>query len=816
MTLKEGINKIFDGNCMLFLGSGFSLGSVNVNRENLVTAGKLSDKLDSLSGGDNEGILEDAADEFIETLGEYKLVDFLKKEFTVNAYSKEQEIIAKCKWGRIYTTNYDNTIEKINQDNGRILTPVTLSSSLREYHDKSNTVIHLNGSVSDLTSNSLSEEFKLTSSSYLTQSFLNSEWISLFRYDLKDCDAIFFVGYSLAYDLDIKRLMFENPSIKDKTFFIVSDTEKSSRLKIMERFGTPITIGVDGFAIEIQKQMATYKPPVIKYEKPYLCFVRPNSSNIRPKIQDNAIWDLFFWGIPHVDILKYSYNFSPDYLYYVHRDYLDKAIDLINNGQQNILVHSDLGNGKSLFIIGLSLELKRMGYDVYLYDHFDVSLNREIERICKKDNNRVVIIVENYSSNKEFFDILKTYRTNQILIVSDRTVNNDMGYDWLVDVVKAQFYSIDLNMMTDEEIEQLINIFDAYGLWSHLSAKNYFEKKNYIIYTCKRSFRNLLLGLLNSPTIITRFSSIINNIKERNNFYEALVLILVSKVFDLNMDLDMLSDAIDDTLIGNQMFKRNQIVKEFIDFDSLQIKVKSSILAEVILDKIVDGAIIEKVMAKTFLNFDKKRHNLNYKRVLRSLLSYANMQRVLNHHDPKYKSIIVEFFEEVRQCAFCQNNPHYWLQYAIVKLDDQDFPLAETFFKNAYSYAAKKDSFDTYQIDNHYARFLLENEIDSGNDKTCMDVFLKAHRILMDTKHDKDTKYYPFRVARNYKPFYNCFYKNMSHKNKEIFIHSCEEMLEMIERYYKVAPAYANRKDVREAKMQLEQIVASSNSNLNR
>ena len=56
----------------------------------------------------------------------------------------------------------------------------------------------------------------------------------------------------------------------------------------------------------------------------------------------------------------------------------------------------------------------------------------------------------------------------------------------------------------------------------------------------------------------------------------------------------------------------------------------------------------------------------------------------------------------------------------------------------------------------------------------------------------------------------------MSHKNKEIFIHSCEEMLEMIERYYKVAPAYANRKDVREAKMQLEQIVASSNSNLNR
>lgn len=813
MTLKEGINKIFEGNCMLFLGSGFSLDSVNVNHKKLMSAGSLSDKLDSMSGGDNEGSLENAAEEFIDNFGEQRLVDFLRKEFTVIEYSTEQETIGKCKWKRIYTTNYDDTMEKIAQKSGRVLTPVTLSSSLQEYRDKSDTVVHLNGSVSDLTSVSLSEEFKLTSSSYLTQSFLKSDWITLFRYDLKDSDAIFFVGYSLAYDLDIKRLIFEYPGLKDKTFFIVNETEKASRLKNMAKFGTPLTIGVDGFAKKIKEQAALYAPPAIKYEKPYLCFKRIPLIVKRPKIQDEAIWDLFFKGLPKLDVLKYSYQYSPDYLYYIHRGYLDKAIELINNGQRNILVHSDLGNGKTLFILGLSLEMSRLGYDVYLYDHYDVSLNREIERICKIDNNRVVIVVENYSSNKEFFDILKTYRSNQILIVSDRTVNNDMGYDWLVDMLKIQFFSFDLNVLTDEEIEHIIEVFEAYGLWSFFSARNRYEKKNYIVCDCRKSFRNLLLGLLKSPTIISRFNNIIDTIKERENFYEALVLILVSKVFDLNIDLDMLSDAIDDTLIGNQMFKRNQIVKEFIDFESFQIKVKSAILAEVILDKIVDGSIIKKVMVKTFVNFDKKRHNPNYRKVLRSLLSYTNIQRVLNNNDPKYKSIIIEFFEDVRRCDFCKNNPHYWLQYAIVKLDDGDYPLSETFFKNAYSYAAKKDSFDTYQIDNHYARFLLENEINVGDDKSCMDVFLKAHHILMDTKHDKDTKYYPFRVARNYKPFYTRFYKNMTRKNKEVFVHSCEEMLEMIERYYKAAPPYANRKDVRIAKNDLEQIVAATTTN---
>lgn len=815
MNIDEGINRIFEGNCMLFLGSGFSLGSTNVEGNNLVSAFDLSKRLDNMSGGDNEGNLENAADEFVDNLGELKLVGLLRREFTVANYTDYQETIGKCNWTRIYTTNYDDTMEKIALKNGRVLTPVTLSSSLREFQDKSDTVVHLNGSVSNLTSTSLSEEFKLTSSSYLTQSFLKSEWLSLFRYDLKDCDAIFFVGYSLAYDLDIKRLINEDPNIKAKTFFILSENEKMSRLKIIGRFGTPLTIGVEGFAKMISKQFSNYISPVIKYKKPLLCFFKFPPKKNRPKIQDNSIWDLFFKGIPDLGILKYSYNFSPDYLYYIHRDYLNKAIELINNGQQNILIHSDLGNGKTLFILGLSQELISLGYDVYLYDHFDVSLNREIEEICKIDNNRVVIIVENYSSNKEFFDILKTYRTNQILVVTDRTVNNDMGYDWLVDMMKTQFFSLDLNLLTENEIEQIIMVFDAYGLWSYLSAKNYFEKKNYIQNDCRKSFRNILLGLLKSPTIISRFNNIIDTIKARNNFYEALVLILISKVFDFNMDLDMLSDAIDDTLTGNQMFKRNQIVKEFIDFESLQIKVKSSVLAEVILDKIVDGSIIKKVMVKTFINFDKKRQNPNYRRVLRALLSYTNIQRVLNNNDPLYKSVIVEFFEEVRQCTFCQNNPHYWLQYAIVQLDDKEFSLAETFFKNAYSYAAKRDSFDTYQIDNHFARFLLENEIVGGTDDSCMDVFLKAHRILIDTKHDKDTKYYPFRVARNYKPFYERFYKNMSRKNKEIFVHSCEEMLDMIEKYYKVAPAYANRRDVRNAKKQLEMIVSETSSSIN-
>ena len=78
--------------------------------------------------------------------------------------------------------------------------------------------MHLNGFIDRLDRNTIGSEFKLTESSYLTASLIDSEWIMVFRNDLKLARAVFFVGYSL-YDLDIKRILNESPHLR-KTFFI--------------------------------------------------------------------------------------------------------------------------------------------------------------------------------------------------------------------------------------------------------------------------------------------------------------------------------------------------------------------------------------------------------------------------------------------------------------------------------------------------------------------------------------------------------------------------------------------------------------------
>lgn len=743
-------------------------------------------------------------------MGEYQLVPLLRETYTAKEITKGQKTISDCCWSRIYTTNYDNIIEFASLSNGVVMTPVTLSSRMKEYKDKKSIVIHLNGSIANLKPSTLTEEFKLSASSYNTQSFLNSEWVSLFRYDVQDADAIFFIGCSLQYDLDIKRIINEDPIIKEKCFFIMADGEQANNVRKASRFGQVVPIGLEQFAAKIESLKTNFSPAAIKQSPRYLCFSNIKLSKKRPSLVDTDIHSLYYKGDQSLEIIQYSLSSPTDYFYYIKRTELEHVTDtVIKNGQNNILVHSDLGNGKTLFLDGLAIRLCEQGYTVFIFKRYMASLHREIEQICQIKDNKVAIVLENYSNNREIISELALHRTDQLLIVSERTVSNDMAYDWLVSNISADFYSIDLNILDTHERKNIINVFNQYGLWSYLSASDDFDKDEFIIKECKNNFRGILLGLLNSPNILQRFSAIIDTIKQKQDFYEALVLILASKLFELNIDIEMLSTALDDTILGNLKFRRNEVVRELINFENNEIKAKSSILAEVLLSEIIEPEIIKEVLVKTFKNFDKHRHSPEFKRVLKSLLSFINLKRILNQKSSnKYQDIMVSFFEDIRNCTFCKNNPHYWLQYAILKLDEHDLVVADTFFNNAYSFASKHENFDTYQIDNHYARYLLVNALEAINDPQFMQIFKKAHEILIEPSHQKDTKYYPFKVAQNYLPFYQKYEKQMKKADKEFFYNACETMLNMIDRFVQAMPQYRHRKEVKNAKANLEKIIA--------
>lgn len=139
-------------------------------------------------------------------------------------------------------------------------------------------------------------------------------------------------------------------------------------------------------------------------------------------------------------------------------------------------------------------------------------------------------------------------------------------------------------------------------------------------------------------------------------------------------------------------------------------------------------------------------------------------------------------------------------------MSSRDYERAENYFNTAYSFINSRDA-DTFVIDNHFARYILENECESGTLETCMEAFRRAHDILIDPIHKTKVRFYPYRVAQNYYPFFNKFYRDLSTKDRKFFLDSCRGILARAEKYSPTADNGAARRDTKKAIVLLKQIL---------
>lgn len=809
MDIQEAIRNIIDGEAILFTGSGFSVEAEKADGKGLCTARSLAHKLLSECGFSEDEYVDDLgqASEIYEVeKGSLGLLDFVKREFTATKLTPAQEFIATLPWFRIYTTNYDNVLEKAWQDNGKRLNTVVLSDRQNLYQDKHTLCVCLNGSVTRLSEEGLSEELKLTNRSYLTDTFRNSSWLNFFQTDLKTAKAIFFVGCSMQYDLDINRVVFENKELRDKTFFIMREKEPKANVLLVKKFGTPHPIGLQAFMDQISETQKTYRAVVPMFQ-PLLCFDKVEISKVIPSITDREAFELFLKGnMGSWDKIYYSLSSPASVPFCIHRTKLDAVLNYIRDGERNIVVHSSLGNGKTMFLMSLATLLSRLGYNVYYFRRYRTTLARELEIICS-NTNPTVILFDRYSDCIPYFDILKNFRTDQVLIIADRSAMNDICYG-RVNELFGEFVSEDLNKLDEVEINQLCVLLTRYGLWGDRSSLRDDQKKEFVSYDCRCSIAKTILQLLHSPIIIDGYRRLIEDIRGKKGYYDSLIYILISQVAGFSVDTDDLVNIFDATQLNSPSFRNNAAVREFIDFDGNKIKESSSLFARVLLEEIFNTDVIVDVMIGIYKRLNEQRTRPEVRSVLRKMMTYSNMQHILNKNDRNYKANLLHYYDSIHTLSFCAENPHFWMQYAILKLSEYDYVTAQIYFDNAYSFAKKQNDFDTYQIDNHYARHILENEVANGSQASCMRAFEEAHNALMNPKHKVDSYYYPYRVAQKYYPFYERFFKGMNKNEQSVFLASCNSMLKRIEWYLSTTSTQEGRSDVMRAKDYMERILA--------
>jgi len=807
MTFEKAIEKIFEGNCILFTGSGFSFGAKNVlaSDPDVKSAPDLAELLYKDSGYSSSNTdLKKASTAYLKKKSAHDLIDILKKEFTISSISPEHKYIGTFKWSRIYTTNYDSIIEMAYSQSrtGEYLTPVTLSNHPNDFQDKSKIAVHLNGYIDNLTPDTLNTEFRLTNRSYLTEDFVNSKWIEIFRGDIKACDAIFFIGFSLDYDLDVARIVHDS-DIKDKAYFIVWDKEDEINIETLKEYGDVQSISLNGFVQKIKDVQSHYKPTAHKLFYP-LCFSQPLLKSDLPVIRDKDFYDLLLMGNVNDHLLYHSLIDPSKYKYFSFRQDLEKVLELIKDGEKNILIESNLGNGKTLFLRALSILLVKNGYKVFYYEKYRTSIESELQKICEEYDDAIVIF-DDYHTVKEYINFFTLRRKNQILITSERINLHEVIFDE-IETILGEYRTLNIDALTDDEVTVFDDYLSNYSLWKEFTTKPV-ERINYMKTFCKRQICNIILSRIKSSDLSNRIQSVIDGIRKKQEFYNALIVILISESFRFKLELGELVEILGTTALNNPGFKNNTNVKEFVDFEENKISFKSSILSQYILGNLLRPELVIDTLILIANNLDNKYEvHRPSKEKLISIINFRTIQKAINVKDPSWKREIFRFYETVRELSFCEHNIHFWLQYAIARLSDYDYEIAEAYFEKCYDIANSIKGYDTYKIDNHYCRFILENEIENGNIATCMDAFDYAHSILINTRRGDEKKHYPFRVAGQYERFYKKFFKSLEPHHQKKFLAACDEMHKKCQKYLQI-PDISNKRKVQETKKRLEGIL---------
>lgn len=807
MTTLEIVNKIFDGTCMLFLGSGFSFGATNNNPKDsrFKGAGALANMLlDDAGYSSRTDDLRKASSAYLRRKSPEELIALLKQEFHATSISAFHEYIGNYNWFRIYTTNYDNIMELSYSKASKRLMPKTLSSPHYSNEDYRQYCVHLNGYIDSLTPDKLDNEFKLTSASFLTEDFAKSDWFEIFQSDVAACDALIFIGFSMDYDLDLARIIVSG-EIKNKTLFVVKPYEDELNVGGLSDFGTVLDIGLEGFVQMIKDEKKKYIPSVTKIFTP-ISFHKAIANRNAPKLRDADFYQLILNGNIDEQIAFHSLINGNSYPYLIYRNKLQECIDAIKNGTHNILIESALGNGKSIFLVELELMLAQKGIDVFVYDKYTTRALSEITEICERFPNSVVFF-DDYHTAREQVKALRNYSKNVCVVTSERRSLHEVIFDEIEDVLGEDYSIIKIDKLTDDEIQALDELLDRYSLWTDLSAS--VDRHRYIKNTCERELCRVILSRINSPYLTSKIKNTISEIAKNKSFENAFKYLLVAECFHIRFSIMDLATWVGADLLNKPSFRQNQTIKEFLDIENINIKFKSSIIARYILTTLYTPREVVDVLVQLVRRLDEiSKYSTQNKNRLITFVNFTTIQSCLNLKDNAWKMEIFRFYETVKDCKFCKTNIDFWLQYAIARLYNREFFISKTLFDKCYSLANAHHNYKTYKIDNHYCRFLLENEIKNGTVGTCMEAFRHAHEILSNTYPGDEKKHYPFKVAGLYKKFYDKYKDELSEKEIEEFKQSCIEMIEKCQ-FYINSNNCTNFRLVQDTKTKLETIIVN-------
>lgn len=784
MEREEAIEKILDGQAVLFAGSGFSYGATN-NEGKVPSAQRLKEILLEDLGMDKK------ADYSLEAVGDYykrkkspnELIDKLREQFNIQDIAEHHNIIMGMQWKRVYTTNYDQTIERASQKSGIIRDPIILTDDFNASGKKS-ICVHINGYIERVNAEKLDRDFKLTDRSYSCETLVGNPWFEFMANDFDAASAIVVIGYSMKFDVDIKRL-FSPPEISKKVILIdAPDIDELSK-DTLANYGNCYPIGIQKFAEEIEEAKKDYVPSVNFSYKSFKYMYHDTLTSMEPTYDD--IVKFYIKGKRSESL--FLKNNAGEYDYLLRRKAMNCFLRDYRTAKVFIAL-SNLGNGKSVFLDMVENELRKEDVKVYTYLHRYDLIDEEIESICN-ETKKCVVIMDNYPGHMDILEKFYQYgHTNITFLLSARNGVNLMFCKQLeqrLRITAEDVRLLYLNQLEPDEIENLAYLMENNALLKEGKDDEAINTDliQFIKDDCKGKLSNLLLKLFEESSIkdklVKLYNDLVTNEKETVKKVVIFSLLKNTSNYDLNFReiLDLFrADYI--ALRKNDIEFMSEIFEQGEDYNS--ITVRSSIISTALLRDVIDIADIINTMKEAFLAADKKE-SITYKELQKSMVSHSQFVFLTKDNTRKEAQKLIEgFYDGIRNTKFAKNNSFFWEQFASVYIDTKNFDLVKKCIDTALCEAKKKTGFVPFQIKTVQGRFFVEkSKYDlikgRGNASEAVDAIANAtDAILLHYNDPRNNLYYVFKVVRFFPEIFEYIKDSMNNREVSIYIEKCSIM----------------------------------------
>lgn len=822
MELEKAIKYAIDGKAILFVGAGFSSEALNLENTTFPLATDFSQRLCTKIGLPPENNLSITSDIYIDSKegGVPSLIEELRRCYRFKGWGNARETyvsVLNLPWKRIYTTNYDNVCESALLDLEKSPVPTTLSDSVKDYYNVP-TIVHLNGYIERLSASTLQNEFKLSSTSYLAEDFIKSDWLTLFKSELNSSQAVIFVGVSFSYDLDLQRIILNSDAYKKKIIFIDRILKKDDNATVQnhlkQKFGTVYNIGVSNFAKKIQEIANEYTP--FSQKSTYLSFEKMGvSPKVIKKLKTGDVYSLLRYG--DIDKTFIPFNLHNN-RYLIQRSAEDDLLRYLadDSPYECIILTSDLANGKSCIIERAAYLLQDMGTS-FLYIMNTTTTFDELVEITSIPGNKYIFI-ENCTFSLEVLRLIKLLdlkSTRTKLVLTTRTAlyeNTSYKIPQLTGIEESHIIEIPVDNLSSKDIDNFIDLLDWSGAWETFRNYSVYQKRKIIKenYNCHLS--EFLLDFIKSKQVAGEVNAICEELMKDRTATTLLLGVCITNLIGLSISLNDLLDILEIQI--SQATRHNPNIRHFLNFSGDCIAAKSSVFSRYLISNQKLSGQVLGILTKLNLNAHKCSQPERENAIRTALISFSNINLLFtsNCANLKDKDDLIEYYNNLKNLPVYKNNQFFWLQFSIACMEVKEYQRADQYLSIAYDIVEQKNKthspFDSYQIDVQKARCLLETAIYENNSEQAFDTFCHAHDLLIDViRRKKGQQHLVFRQVIGYYNFYNKFKDAFTNSERGKIRFCCNEFLGACSSYkLKHSPTGLSKKTTEEAIGELERL----------